>query len=365
MKEEGRHDPYSRCSLANRIRAVTSIRQQNKMVYRHPSIRPPLPKNRYFCPFLIAISDFHSICRLHRFRSAAELANAARCIDRGGGQATRGCATRGWRTCTRRRKRARKTLGKRLGGGWGWNDGRERKRNGREGDTPGLVGRRGEDRGFDKKKGNEKQMTVQGRGCVFGLRERLGGGDRLWRRWWTSDGETKGKIMENWRKNVVEGREKERERGTGGNVKWQYFKFICVTISGSFRPIERLRLDKISRVRLLFENRRVADTNTGEGGEMVKRVMVMAAAVEKETKEGERRETRGGYRFTSFDPLFSAIRSPRFAFKIHRSRRKGNEPRLPFSFFSLYLPYLFPNLPSHSYLFRLLTSYPPFLWFAV
>lgn len=57
----------------------------------------------------------------------------------------------------------------------------------------------------------------------------------------------------------------ERERETGGNVKWQYFKFICVTISGSFRPIERLRLDKISRVRrLLFENRR-ADTNTGEG----------------------------------------------------------------------------------------------------
>lgn len=71
-----------------------------------------------------------------------------------------------------------------------------------------MVGR-GEDRGFDKKKGNEKQMTVQGRGCVF-ERERDWEGDRLWRRWWwwTSNGETKGKIMENQK----EGGERERER---------------------------------------------------------------------------------------------------------------------------------------------------------
>lgn len=71
-----------------------------------------------------------------------------------------------------------------------------------------MVGR-GEDRGFDKKKGNEKQMTVQGRGCVF-ERERDWEGDRLWRRWWwwTSDGETKGKIMENQK----EGGERERDR---------------------------------------------------------------------------------------------------------------------------------------------------------
>lgn len=135
MKEEGRRDPYSRCSLANRIRAVTSIRQQNKMVYRHPSIRPPLPKNRYFCPFLIAISDFHSICRLHRFRSAAELANAARCIDRGGGQATRGCATRGWRGGAPVRG-GENERGKRWGNVWG--EGEMMGENGREMGEKGI-----------------------------------------------------------------------------------------------------------------------------------------------------------------------------------------------------------------------------------
>lgn len=36
-----------------------------------------------------------------------------------------------------------------------------------------MVGR-GEDRGFDKKKGNEKQMTVQGRGCVFEREREIG-----------------------------------------------------------------------------------------------------------------------------------------------------------------------------------------------
>ena len=64
---------------------------------------------------------------------------------------------------------------------------------------------RGEDRGFDKKKGNEKQMTVQRRGCVFEREREIG-----WVIVYGEDGgggggETKGKIMENQK-------EEERER---------------------------------------------------------------------------------------------------------------------------------------------------------
>lgn len=81
---------------------------------------------------------------------------------------------------------------------------------------------------------------------------------------------------------------------------------------------------------------------------MVKRVMVMAA-VEK--------ETRDGYRLTSFDFLRFVLHDLPSKF-IDRGEREMN---LPFSFFPLYLQYLFPNLPSRSYLFRLLTSYPPLL----
>lgn len=67
-----------------------------------------------------------------------------------------------------------------------------------------MVGR-GEDRGFDKKKGNEKQMTVQRRGCVFEREREIG-----WVIVYGEDGgggggETKGKIMENQK-------EEERER---------------------------------------------------------------------------------------------------------------------------------------------------------
>lgn len=64
---------------------------------------------------------------------------------------------------------------------------------------------RGEDRGFDKKKGNEKQMTVQRGGCVFEREREIG-----WVIVYGEDGgggggETKGKIMENQK-------EEERER---------------------------------------------------------------------------------------------------------------------------------------------------------
>lgn len=67
-----------------------------------------------------------------------------------------------------------------------------------------MVGR-GEDRGFDKKKGNEKQMTVQRGGCVFEREREIG-----WVIVYGEDGgggggETKGKIMENQK-------EEERER---------------------------------------------------------------------------------------------------------------------------------------------------------
>lgn len=67
-----------------------------------------------------------------------------------------------------------------------------------------MVGR-DEDRGFDKKKGNEKQMTVQRGGCVFEREREIG-----WVIVYGEDGgggggETKGKIMENQK-------EEERER---------------------------------------------------------------------------------------------------------------------------------------------------------
>lgn len=63
---------------------------------------------------------------------------------------------------------------------------------------------RGEDRGFDKKKGNEKQMTVQRGGCVF-EREREIGWVIVYGEDGGGGGETKGKIMENQK-------EEERER---------------------------------------------------------------------------------------------------------------------------------------------------------
>lgn len=62
---------------------------------------------------------------------------------------------------------------------------------------------------------------------------------------------------------------------------------------------------------------------------MVKRVMVMAA-VEK--------ETRDGYRLTSFDLLRFVLHDLPSKF-IDRGEREMN---LPFSFFPLYLPYLSP-----------------------
>lgn len=58
------------------------------MVYRHPSLPSARKESRCFrrsyCDF-----RFRSICRLGRFRSVAELANAARCIDRGHSAARR------------------------------------------------------------------------------------------------------------------------------------------------------------------------------------------------------------------------------------------------------------------------------------
>lgn len=112
--------------------------------------------------------------------------------------------------------------------------------------------------------------------------------------------QTKGKIMENQKERagwIVAGPE------TGGNVKWQYFKFICVTISGSFRSIDRLSASIKSEVRLL-ENRR-ADTNTRGGLRRGRNVTRKAAgeSLDEERNRGKegnemeiiKRKTRGGY----------------------------------------------------------------------
>lgn len=112
---------------------------------------------------------------------------------------------------------------------------------------------------------------------------------------------------------------------TGGNVKWQYFKFICVTISGSFRSIDRsfsfLRLDKI-RSSSALENRRV-DTNTRGGRnrrheeeEIVTRKAAGGSSDEERSTKGDegdgerrRRESQREERKVSFGS--TAVRSLR------------------------------------------------------